>query len=128
MDLKGNVNEYVFKPGTVVEVPAEVLMEMKEFSRIVLEENSEAYYNDKYKYINVETDKVVKTVKDADLESGKVKKVFDYEASLTSIPKIYRKPLALRSINLQLNLDDIHMKSIEKGDAIHYTEMENIKE
>ena len=38
MDLKGNVNEYVFKPGTMVEIPAEVLIEMKEFSRIVLED------------------------------------------------------------------------------------------
>ena len=127
MDLKGNVNEYVFKPGTTVEIPAELLMEMKELVRVVLEDNSESFYNDKYKYINVETNKDVKTVKDSDIKSGKVKKVFDFEASLTSLPKIYRKPLALRSINLQLSLDKFHMEGIEKGDAIHYTELENIK-
>ena len=33
----------------------------------------------------------------------------------------------MRALNLQLTIQDIHMNSIEKGDAVHYTELENIK-
>ena len=127
MEIKGNVNEYVYKQGTKVEIPAELLIEFRELSRIVVEENSEPYFTDKFKFINSETDKVVKTVKDEDLRSGKVKKIVDIECSLKAEPKIYRKPLAMRALNLQLTIQDIHMNSIEKGDAVHYTELENIK-
>ena len=66
-------------------------------------------------------------MKDEDLKSGKVKKIVDIEGSLKAEPKIYRKPLAMRALNLQLTIQDIHMNSIEKGDAVHYTELENIK-
>lgn len=128
MNLKGSVNEYVFNQGTKVEIPTELLSEIRHVLGNVIEENSEPYFNDKFKYINTKTSKEVKTFKEDDLSSGKIKKVIDIEGTLNSTAKVYRKPLALRTINLQLSLDELIIPYIEKGDAVHYTDLEKVKE
>lgn len=119
-----NPYEYGYKPGEKVEIEGGFLTHLMSFINKITEENTKYFQNDKFKFINKESNKTVKNPKKEDLESGKVIKIVDVEASLNSQAKAYRTPTALQAINLSLMLQDIHLKAIDEGKAMHYTEFE----
>lgn len=120
-----NYQEYVYPQGAKIEIPKEVFEEFQAILNDVIIEGTTISYKEHYLFVNKETGKEVKSVKEEDLISGKVVKIPDTEKLLTTEPERYYSPKAMRAINLTLSLNAIHVEHVDKGVAKHYTELQN---
>ena len=110
-----NHRDYIYDNGVKVQIEGNFLLELVAIvdSLIKKEVRSESKF--KFSYVD-ENGKVVKNAKPADVENGKVKKVFDFE-------KTIQEPVLEHSITqdgimyaqLKHYLEGLHMENIKAG-------------
>lgn len=118
-----NPRNYVYKEGTKVEVEGFLITDLiTVFEKLTNEEvRKESKF--KYNYIN-EKGKIVKSPKQEDIVSGKVKKILDVDRTLVNPTlefSISEKGLAYAE--LKNFLESIHFENIQKGVAVNYQEL-----
>ena len=127
MENKGketiNPRNYYYKPETKIEIPGGFLLELISLSETLLQKEVKSESKFKYNYIN-DKDKIVKNVKQEDIESGKLKKVVDWERtvdmptmeySITEDGVMYAK--------LKKFLEGLHFENINNGVAVNIDEL-----
>lgn len=119
---------YVYEPDTKVEVEGVLLSHLIAFANKLIDDNTQTYFTDKFKYINKETDKAVSKAKQKDIDEGKVTKIVDIEKTLQAEPKHYRNETALQAIDINLKLNSIHMKAVKEGKAVHFEDLQTKEE
>lgn len=116
-----NPRDYYYAPETKVEIPGGFLIELLALSDQLLQAEMKAESKFKYKYIN-EKDKVVKNFKQEDLETGKVKKVVDWEKTVDTPTFDYSlTEKGVGYAQLKKFLESLHMDNIDKGIAVSYS-------
>src|SRR5690606_19405236 len=118
-----NPNNFIYEQGVNVEIPGEFFSYLMRYVGRVIDENSKTYHTDRFKFVNAESGKEVKKPKQEDIDSGKVVKVTDIEATLSSEPKFYRNRTALEGIHILNIMNGYHMINIEEGKATSIDEI-----
>lgn len=118
-----NPNDFIYENGVNVEIPGEFFSYLMRYVGGVIDENSKSYHTDRFKFVNAESGKEVKKPKQEDIDSGKVVKVTDIEATLNSEAKFYRNRAALEGIHILNIMNGYHMANIEEGKATSIDEI-----
>lgn len=122
-----NPIEYVYKPGAKVEIEGGFLLELLGMTDRLMEDEIIRESKFKYNYINNETKKIVKSPKEEDIRSGKVMKIVDWSKTIDN--PTFEISLTEKGVSLgQLKkfLEAVHMRNIDEGLAVHYSEMEQL--
>lgn len=115
--------EYIYPQGVKVEVDGYVISDLIMIFEQLLKDEIKVDSKFKYNYLN-EKGTVVKNVKQADLESGKLQKVVDFQRTIlepTMDYTITEKGIAYAE--LKNFLESIHFKNVQNGIAINYKEL-----
>lgn len=116
--LRLNPRDYFYKEDTKIEIPGGFLTELIAFTDQLLEKEVKSESEFKYNYIN-DKDKVIKTFKQEDFESGKVRKVVDWERTVYNPTfKVSLTEKGVKYAKLKNFLEELHMSNIEKGLAV----------
>lgn len=118
-----NPKNFVYERDTKVEIDGFVLTDLIAIFEKLTNEEIKVESKFKYNYIN-EKGKVIKNVKQEDLESGKVKKVLDIERTLVQPTLDYAiSEKGLAYAELKNFLESLHFQNIQKGLAVDYQEL-----
>lgn len=123
-----NPLEYVYKPGTKIEIEGGFLLEILGLTDQLLQDEIKRESKFKYNFINTETQKIIKSPKEDDLKSGKVKKTVDWSKTIDN--PTFEFSLTEKGVTIaQLKkfLENIHMTSIDNGLAVHYSNITDNK-
>ena len=117
-----NPKDYYYKPEVNVEIPGGFLLELLHLSEQLMADEVKMESKFKYKFIN-ESDKAIKNPKQEDLESGKVKKIVDWEKTIENPSFDYSlTEKGVAYAKLKKFLESIHMQAIASGLATNYVE------
>lgn len=117
-----NPREFYYTPETKVEIPGGFLLELLALSESLLNGEIKAESKFKYNYIN-DKDKVVKKFKQEDVDTGKLRKIVDWERTIDSPTiefSLTEKGIAYAQ--LKKFLESMHMENINNGTAIKYVQ------
>lgn len=117
-----NPKNYVYTPGTKIEIDGFFLMDLITLFEGLVDDEIKIESKFKYNYVN-DSGKIVKSPRPADIESGKVKKILDFNRTVidpTMEYSITEKGIAYAE--LKKFLDSIHFENIRKGVAVNYQE------
>ncbi|MDR1019017.1 MAG: hypothetical protein LBM02_10005 [Lachnospiraceae bacterium] len=117
-NIKINPTDYHYNQDTKVEIPGGFLLELLALSETLLQKEIKAESKFKYNYID-NSDKVVKKFKQEDVESGKLKKIVDWERTIDD-PTIEYSITSdgILYANLKKFLESLHYDNIKNGIAI----------
>ena len=124
---KENINptSYYYNPDTKVEIPGGFLLELLALSETLLQKEVKLESKFKYNYIN-DKDKIVKNVKQEDVESGKLRKIVDWERTVDNPTIEYSiTEDGIMYAKLKKFLEALHYENIEKGIAVTTTKSNN---
>ena len=117
-----NPREFYYTPETKVEIPGGFLLELLALSESLLNSEVKAESKFKYNYIN-EQDKVVKKFKQEDVDSGKLKKIVDWERTIdTPTIEFSLTEKGIGYAQLKKFLERLHLENINKGTAVKYVQ------
>jgi len=115
---KINPKAYYYPTESTVEIPGGFLTELMVMTEQLLEKQIKTESEFKFNYVT-DKGKIVKTFKQEDVESGKVKKVLDWQRTVEE-PN-FKHSLTEEGIKyakLKNFLENLHMENIEKGIAV----------
>ena len=124
---KENINprSYYYNPDTKVEIPGGFLLELLALSETLLQKEVKSESKFKYNYIN-DKDKIVKNFKQEDVESGKLRKIVDWERTVDNPTIEYSiTEDGIMYAKLKKFLEALHYENIEKGIAVTITKSDN---
>ena len=124
---KENINprSYYYNPDTKVEIPGGFLLELLALSETLLQKEVKSESKFKYNYIN-DKDKIVKNFKQEDVESGKLRKIVDWERTVDNPTIEYSiTEDGIMYAKLKKFLEALHSENIEKGIAVTITKSDN---
>lgn len=124
---KKNINprSYYYNPDTKVEIPGGFLLELLALSETLLQKEVKSESKFKYNYIN-DKDKIVKNFKQEDVESGKLRKIVDWERTVDNPTIEYSiTEDGIMYAKLKKFLEALHYENIEKGIAVTITKSDN---
>ena len=124
---KENINprSYYYNPDTKVEIPGGFLLELLALSETLLQKEVKSESKFKYNYIN-DKDKIVKNFKQEDVESGKLRKIVDWERTVDNPTIEYSiTEDGIMYTKLKKFLEALHYENIEKGIAVTITKSDN---
>lgn len=124
-DLK-NPKEYGYEPQANTQIEGVLLLQTIQIINNLLEEETQERFPFLYKYVNKDTDKVVKNPKPQDLQSGKVIKMFDWDKTIFDDDREPRYELTAKGRNLarlKYFLESIHLRDMEEGLSKHFSEL-----
>ena len=108
---------YYYTPETKVEVPGGFLLELLGLTDKLLQEEIKVETKFKYNYIN-DKDKVVKKFKQEDVDSGKLKKIVDWERTIDNPTIEYSlTEKGITYCHLKKFLEGLHIDNIKNGVA-----------
>lgn len=115
-----NPKSYYYKDDTNVEIPGSFLKELIALTENLLAKEVKTESEFKYNYIN-EKGNVVKTFKKEDVESGKVKKIVDWEKTIYD-PTLKHSLTeeGIQYAKLKNYLENLHKVNIDNGLAVTY--------
>ena len=110
-----NHHDYIYDSGVKVQIEGNFLLELIALVDTLLKKEVRTESKFKFSYVD-EKGKVVKNAKPADIESGKVRKIFDFE-------KTIQEPVLEHSITqdgilyaqMKHYLEGLHMNNIKEG-------------
>lgn len=118
-----NPKNFVYQRDVKVEIDGFVLTDLIAIFEKLTNEEISVESKFKYNYIN-DKGKVIKNIKQEDLESGKVKKVLDIERTLVQPTLDYSiSEKGLAYAELKNFLEGLHFQNIQKGLAVDYQEL-----
>lgn len=122
--LKGNPNEYVYKPGDKVEVEGQLLPELKNLlTQLISSETVSGNYF-QFKYFK-EDGTHVKTPTKAALDSKELKKELDWEATIFDQEQShFLTQKGIGYARLLAHVERLHFLNIQSGKSVHYTELQ----
>ena len=124
---KENINprSYYYNPDTKIEIPGGFLLELLALSETLLQKEVKSESKFKYNYIN-DKDKIVKNFKQEDVESGKLRKIVDWERTVDNPTIEYSiTEDGIMYAKLKKFLEALHYENIEKGIAVTITKSDN---
>ena len=124
---KENINprSYYYNTDTKVEIPGGFLLELLALSETLLQKEVKSESKFKYNYIN-DKDKIVKNFKQEDVESGKLRKIVDWERTVDNPTIEYSiTEDGIMYAKLKKFLEALHYENIEKGIAVTITKSDN---
>lgn len=120
-----NPRAYYYNPETKVEIPGGFLLELLALSEKLLQKEIKAESKFKYNYIN-DKDKIVKNFKQEDVESGKLKKIVDWDRTIDNPTIEYSiSEDGIIYATLKKFLETLHYENIEKGIAVSVSKTDN---
>ena len=121
--MENNPRNFVYPQGTTVELPGYFLTDIIMLMDQLVKDEIKVQSGFKYNYVN-EKNKVIKTPKKEDLESGKVKKVVDFDRTVLNPTLEYHiSEKGLAYAELKNFLEGLHYKNIQEGKAVNYQEL-----
>jgi hypothetical protein len=118
-----NPKNFVYPKDTKVEIEGFLLTDLIMIFDKLVNEEIKAESRFKYNYVN-EKGKVIKNVKQEDLESGKVRKVLDIDRTIVNPTMDYSiSEKGLAYAELKNFLESLHHENIQKGLAVDYQEL-----
>lgn len=118
-EIIGGLNDYTYRNGDKIEIEGQLLQTAIMLFDKAIQSEIKAESPFKYHYVNVDSGKIVKDVKEKDLISGKVKKILNFEKTIlnpTIEYSITEKGLAYAEFkNI---LESIHANNIREGIAV----------
>ncbi len=118
----GNPREYVYPNDVNVEIEGHFLTELITAFEKLVNDEVEVKSDFKYKYVN-EKGNVVKTPKQVDIESGKVKKILDFDRTVLNPSFSYTlSEKGVYYAKLKHLLEAYHITNIGLGKAVSYKE------
>lgn len=118
-----NPREHVYQQGTKVEVDGYVITDLIMIFETLLKDEIKTESKFKFNYVN-EKGNIVKNTKKEDIESGKVKKMLDFNRTIMDPSfeySITEKGVAYAE--LKNFLESLHYKNIQEGKTVHYKEL-----
>lgn len=119
----GNPKDFVYENGVKVEVDGFLITDLIAIFEKLVNDEIKPESKFKYNFVN-EKGKIVKSPKQSDLDTGKVKKVVDFERTIlkpTIEYTISEKGIAYAE--LKNFLEAIHYSNVQKGIAVDYREL-----
>lgn len=120
-----NPREYGYPEGVTVEIEGAILTDMIMLLESLMQDEVKSESKFKYDYIN-DKGKVLKSPKKEDIESGKVRKVVNFQRTVlepTMEMSITQKGLAYAE--RKHFLEGLHYQNIQEGVAKHYSELQS---
>jgi hypothetical protein len=113
-----NPRNYGYPQGTKVEIEGFIITDLITIFERLTNEEIKAESKFKYNFIN-EKGKIVKSPKQEDLATGKVKKILDFERTVINPTLEYSlSEKGLAYAELKNFLEGIHFQNIQKGIAV----------
>lgn len=122
-ELPKDPRQYAYPQGTKIEIDGPLLIDlMVIFDRLITDEMKvESKF--KYNYIN-EKGNVVKTPKKDDIETGKVKKILDFNRTIMEPSLDYSiTEKGIMYAELKKFLELVHIENIKNGKAVDFQEL-----
>ena len=123
MENNQDPRNYVYKQGEKVEVDGFLITDLIAIFEKLTNDEIKPESKFKYNFIN-EKGKIVKSPKQEDIQTGKVKKILDYERTIMNPTlefSISEKGIAYAE--LKTFLQKIHFENVKKGVAVDYREL-----
>lgn len=123
MENNQDPRNYVYKQGEKVEVDGFLITDLIAIFEKLTNDEIKPESKFKYNFIN-EKGKIVKSPKQEDIQTGKVKKILDYERTIMNPTlefSISEKGIAYAE--LKTFLEKIHFENVKKGVAVDYREL-----
>lgn len=123
MENNQDPRNYVYKQGEKVEVDGFLITDLIAIFEKLTNDEIKPESKFKYNFIN-EKGKIVKSPKQEDIQTGKVKKILDYERTIMNPTlefSISEKGIAYAE--LKTFLEKIHFENVKKGIAVDYREL-----
>lgn len=123
MENNQDPRNYVYKQGEKVEVDGFLITDLIAIFEKLTNDEIKPESKFKYNFIN-EKGKIVKNPKQEDIQTGKVKKILDYERTIMNPTlefSISEKGIAYAE--LKTFLEKIHFENVKKGVAVDYREL-----
>lgn len=122
MSEKENKNpaEYGYLGDEKINITGKHFQEIFQFVETLLEDETKAYFPQKYMHVDRETSKKVKPTKN---NKHKIAKVVDPQGTMSAEPTIYRTEKGIGLLKLKNFLAEIHFKNVEDGIAKHKDEL-----
>lgn len=118
-----NPRNFVYPQGTKIEVDGFLLSDLINIFEKLTNEEVRVESKFKYNYVN-EKGRVVKSPKQEDLVSGKVKKILDMERTIVTPSLDYSiSEKGLAYAELKNFLETLHFENIKNGVAVDYQEL-----
>ena len=114
---------YVYEEGTKVEVEGYLITDLIQIFEKLVNDEIKQESKFKYNYVN-NKGALIKTAKKEDIETGKVKKVLDFQRTILEPSMEYsitEKGIAFAELKNFLEI--LHMENIKKGLAVDYQEL-----
>lgn len=122
---KINPLDYFYNRDVNVEIPGGFLLELLALTDQLIKQEMKIESKFKYLHIN-DKDKIVKTFKQEDVASGKIRKMVDWEKTIEN--PSFEYSLTEKGIGyaqLKKFLESLHMDNINKGLAVTYSKSED---
>lgn len=121
-DIK-DPREFIYPQGVKVEIDGYVITDLIMIFEQLLKDEIKVDSKFKYNYLN-EKGTVVKNVKQADVDSGKLKKVVDFKRTILEPSMDYTiTEKGIAYAELKNFLEAIHFENVQKGNAINYKDL-----
>ena len=123
MEKSSNIHDYGYKKGDKIEVEGILLTDLLMLLDSLLEGEIRKESKFKYSYVN-EKGNVVKNVKQTDVESGKLRKILDFEKTILEPTLDFSiSEKGMDYAKLKNFLEGIHFANVQSGKAILYSEL-----
>ena len=118
-----NIHEYGYEKGSKVEVEGALITDFIMLLDKLIEDEVRKESRFKYSYVN-EKGNIVKNVKQTDVESGKLRKILDFEKTILEPTLDYSiSEKGMDYAKLKNFLEGVHYENVKSGKAISYKEM-----
>ncbi len=127
-----NPAEYGYRPDDIVPFTGSTYSHTRSVEDLALQQETKVYYPEMYKQVKPDGTEVTKEdlsdeSKRAEITEmiamGKIKKVIDIEATLNAEPVVFRTRLGMELLYNKKALEQIHLDSIDNGNAVHMEEL-----
>lgn len=118
-----NPRNFVYTADTKVEIDGFVITDLIQIFEDLVEQEIRPESKFKYNYVN-EGGKIVKSPKKEDIETGKVRKVLDFDRTIVNPTMEYSiSKKGIVYAELKNFLESLHYENIKSGKAVDYREM-----